>query len=301
MVRNTDDFKKAIKKMYGNEYILKSNYVNTKTYVKMMHTKCNHTYNVTPSNFLKGKKCPFCSRKRPQRNTEWFKKMVKDKYGDEYTVLGEYIETHTPILMKHNKCNNIFEATPTNFLNKNKPTKCPKCSHRSYKKTNKEFKQEVTKLTNGEYEFVGNYINNKTPVEIKHKKCNRIFKVAPVDFLKPFGIRCQYCKESKGETKIRLFLEMNNIPFIAQYKIKDCKYKKELPFDFKIKYKDKFILLEYDGEQHYQPIFGSEKFIATQRNDKIKNEYCNKHKIKLIRISYKNIGKINRILSDLFK
>jgi len=47
--------------------------------------------------------------------------------------------------------------------------------------------------------------------------------------------------------------------------------------------------IEYDGVQHFKSIdyFGGENgFKKRQQNDKIKNIYCIKNKIKLLRIRY---------------
>lgn len=62
-----------------------------------------------------------------------------------------------------------------------------------------------------------------------------------------------------------------------------------LKFDFQVGN----YLIEYDGEQHFIPqSFGDTKISAelklktTQLHDKIKNEYCIKHNIPLIRIPY---------------
>ena len=68
-----------------------------------------------------------------------------------------------------------------------------------------------------------------------------------------------------------------------------------LPFDFHLT--DYDILIEVDGEQHEKPIrFGgmsieqaNKNFIEQKRRDKIKDDYCLKNKIPLIRISYKDI------------
>ncbi len=62
------------------------------------------------------------------------------------------------------------------------------------------------------------------------------------------------------------------------------------------------ILIEFDGLQHYKPLgyFGGDKKLEfTQLCDKIKNEYCLKNNIRLIRISYSDIKNINRILSGI--
>lgn len=66
------------------------------------------------------------------------------------------------------------------------------------------------------------------------------------------------------------------------------------------------ICIEYDGIQHYRPVdFGNgshtdinNKFIITQKHDKIKNEYCKQNNITLIRVSYKDKNHIEEILSS---
>lgn len=39
-----------------------------------------------------------------KRNTESFKEEVYELVGDEYLVLGEYKNSHSKLLMKHDKC-----------------------------------------------------------------------------------------------------------------------------------------------------------------------------------------------------
>lgn len=108
---------------------------------------------------------------------------------------------------------------------------------------------------------------------------------------------CPHCRESKGEKEIRRILIENDIEFIKEYRIKDCKFKTSLPFDF---YLPKLnIFIEYDGEYHYQIIdfFGGlDKFISRKINDTIKTEYCKRNDIKLIRIPYWEKNNIEEIL-----
>ena len=107
--------------------------------------------------------------------------------GDEYEVIGDYVNTHTHVLLRH-KCGNDFLMTPHSFL---QGQRCPKCQHRSYKKTTDEFKEEMYNLVGNEYELYDEYINTKTPIKIKHNKCNQIYTVTPSMFLS--GNRCPYC------------------------------------------------------------------------------------------------------------
>lgn len=58
--------------------------------------------------------------------------------------------------------------------------------------------------------------------------------------------------------------------------------------------KDISFIIEYDGEQHEygyrfskDPEINKEKFERTKLYDKLKNEYCEKHNIDLLRISFR--------------
>lgn len=114
------------------------------------------------------------------------------------------------------------------------------------------------------------------------------------------GRGCSECNNggSKGENKIKEILEKNDIKFKKQYSFCDLlnENNKKLLFDFAI-FKDKLCLVEYDGMQHYQPIFGEEEhFKTTQYRDGLKNKYCKEHNIKLIRIKYTEYYNIEEIL-----
>jgi hypothetical protein len=58
--------------------------------------------------------------------------------------------------------------------------------------------------------------------------------------------------------------------------------------------------IEYDGEQHFREnnIWGKESFVRTKKHDKIKNEYCDKNNIRLIRIRFDE--NVQVILSSYF-
>lgn len=57
-------FVERIKKMTNSEYIPISDYVSSSEKVLMYHTKCKNHYEVTPNNFLKGRRCPYCAGKK---------------------------------------------------------------------------------------------------------------------------------------------------------------------------------------------------------------------------------------------
>ena len=109
-------------------------------------------------------------------------------------------------------------------------------------------------------------------------------------------------KKSIGEKLIKNFLEENNIEFETEKTFDDCKNINKLPFDFFIENLN--LCIEYDGELHYNSvkIFGGDKsFKRIKKHDSIKNKWCDKNNIRLLRISYKNKNKINQILSEFLE
>jgi very-short-patch-repair endonuclease len=177
------EFVKEIYNLVGNEYEVLGEYVSNKIKIKMKHNKCNTEFETRPNDFLRGRRCPYCFG-TPKKTTEGFKKEIYNLVGNEYEVLGEYKTTNDKIKMKHNKCNTEFEMKPFKFLHQNH--RCPNCS-KLKKKTTDSFSKEI----GDDYELLSNYINCKTKVKLRHKKCNNIYYVEPKSFSS--GRRCPYC------------------------------------------------------------------------------------------------------------
>jgi hypothetical protein len=295
----TDEFKLRVFEIVGNEYTVIGEYINNSTKIKIKHNKCNNTFEITPANFIKKKnKCIYCG-KNNKRTTDVFKFEVKQMYGDEYTVLGEYINNSTKIKIKHNKCNNEYLVSPSNFL---LGTKCPKCNIDKQKLTNDEFKSRVFELVGSEYSVIEDYKNYNTKIKMLHNKCNNTFEMSPTHFLN--GQRCPNCRNYKGEEKIKKWLDKNNIEYKTQYSFKDLYYKSKnhpLKFDFKLDYDNGDILLiEFDGIQHFENWYYND--LKDQQNrDKLKNDYCKDHNYELLRITYKDFNNIENILEEYLK
>ena len=292
------EFVEEVYGLVGNEYSVLTKYKNSQTKLFIKHNECGYVWEITPNNFLRGRRCPKCAGLM-RKTTKQFKQEVYEQVGDEYVVLGNYVNKETKIKIKHNKCGHVWEVKPGNFLN-NK-TRCPKCFGVAYHKTKNTniFKKEVKQLTGNEYTVLGEYMGTHTKILIKHNSCGNKYFVTPNKFL--LGNRCPKCKTSKGENKVRLYLQNNNYDYREEYTFKNCKRKQELPFDFAIFNSNALLfLIEYDGEQHFKPIEvfgGEERFKEQRKNDKIKNKFCQLNNIPLIRIPYYTEN-INKYLDD---
>ena len=106
------------------------------------------------------------------------------------------------------------------------------------------------------------------------------------------GNNCPYLTTYKGEEYIKKYLQKNSIAFNVQQKFSDLfgTGNRKLSYDFAIPdAKSRFILIEYNGIQHYKSynFFGGEKKFKIQKeHDRRKREYAKQHGYKLITIKY---------------
>lgn len=93
-----EEFVKQVYDLVGEEYTVLSEYTGSGVKVSMKHNKCGNEYKVTPSHFLKGTRCPKCFG-NIKKTTEIFKQDVYSLVGDEYSLLSEYKDSKTKILI----------------------------------------------------------------------------------------------------------------------------------------------------------------------------------------------------------
>ncbi len=293
-----EQVEERIKLKHGNKFTLIDRYTKKSVKIKTLCNTCGYEWLANAESLWRGFGCPSCAN-QIQKTTEGFKKEVFELVGDEYTVLGEYKTTHTPILIKHNVCGKEFKMRPKAFLHDGQ--RCP--NERYLKSANSNVItqgnpiQKNVKLKDicekEGYEIIKGYVNAKTKLKLMHTKCGNIYEPRPYAFIE-IGTRC-YCEnQSKGERVIKQWLDENNIEYKEQYKFKDCRgIMHPLPFDFALFNRGELLLLiEFDGLQHFMPKFGKDSFEEIKKNDTIKNNFCIKNNIPLIRIKYNRALKL---------
>lgn len=137
-------------------------------------------------------------------------------------------------------------------------------------------------------------VENKKKEVYWHCKCNcgnekNIQRAA----LTSGAVKSCGCIVSVKEEEIQKILIKNNISFIRQYRIKECKDKLPLPFDFAVFEKERLRgLIEYQGSQHFKQSTQwdtKEDFETRKQHDIIKQEYCKSHNIPLLILTKDNI------------
>ncbi len=284
--------------LVGENYVFLDEYINAKTKIRCRHCVCGHEWNVAPSSFLGGSRCPKCNTNKLMY--EDIKHRVEVIGGTECKLLSKEYTGIDQKLKLQCKCGEVFYATYSHIRRRNK-TICNSCSaeeiSKSTRKSNKDFIQDVYDLVGDKYVFLEKYINSRTEILCKHNKCKHEWYTTPNSFLSGYG--CPECNQSKGEIQVSGWLDSRNVDYLIEYKYKDCKNIEPLAFDFYVpKYNT---LVEFDGKQHFEPIewFGGlADFEYRKQNDNIKNQYCKDNNIPLLRIPYWDFDNIEQILEN---
>lgn len=125
---------------FNNEQIirerLKNGYSNITFFMEerkgirhnMVSFTCDNCHRVNTkevANFLRQKfNCSYCEGSKESKDTDIFLQELKEKSGDKFILLTEYINAKTDITIKCNKCGFIRKVKPNVLLNS---CFCPKC------------------------------------------------------------------------------------------------------------------------------------------------------------------------------
>jgi len=301
-------FIEKVKALHGDKIIMLGEFLNYKTLIKVKCNICGNIWDSLPSNLVSKSRGHGCKKCFLKNKTKTHKSFINELHiiNPNIDILSDYINNKTKIECKCLICNYIWCAEPHNLLlHKNKDSigsKCPMCSNK-LKKTNAIFLKELENI-NPFIKPLEEYKTNKHNMKCECLKCGCVWSVKPNTLLSQKS-SCPRCNQSKGERKIQIVFDKYNIQCEYNKNFKDCRDKLPLSFDFYIsKYN---MCIEYDGLQHFRPslYIGNKKFsksesiknfIIIEKHDKIKNEYCKKHNIKLIRIPYWDYNNIETII-----
>lgn len=160
-----------------------------------------------------------------------------------------------------------------------------------------ENKRKERKYTDDDMKLAASQVSNKTEFENKFSKeyysARQRNKTLPGFYEEITGHFDSLKRESYGEKEVGKILDDLSIKYEREYEFTDCtntkdgRFCRKLPFDFYLP--ESNTCIEYDGEQHFREsnLYGPKKFLAAKENDKLKDNFCKKNNIKLIRLHYK--------------
>lgn len=317
---STIQFIKNAKKIHGEKYNYdKVNYINNKTTV-IIKCKIHGDFLQVPMNHINHQGCPQCgtltaATKHVKSIDDFIEKakiIHSNKY--DYSDVKHFGNRVIKVSIKCLKCNKIFKQSPANHL---RGAGCPYCARENCvkaltgnncRKVSKEyFVKKSISVHGNKYDYSkSDYKTSKTKVLIYCPQHNTNFYIKPEEFYQgTTGCKGCYSTESRGERKIRLWLENNKLSYEEEKKFESCRISKNgiMRFDFYLK--EYNLLIEYDGEQHFRPSRNPAwrgnpiiKFIQIQQRDKFKNNWAKNNGYDLLRIPYTEYKNIANILEE---
>lgn len=288
MKKHSQEYVEEYYAKYGYEII--STYKNLNAPLKMKCPFGHITETMSFASFRKGCRCPICSR-RAKLTYEF----VKEQFEKEgYLLLSKIYKNANTKLKTICPKGHKWEVTYGHFYSGKRCGECDKTKKLTYEFVKSEFEKRGYKLLSEEY------IKAQSPLIVECPNGHVTDTISWANFSKWQG--CKICKESKGEKRISNFLIKNSINYIREKRFPDCRDRYTLPFDFYLPNYN--ICIEYDGGQHYKPVDfsggdydrGVVNLFETKKRDTIKNKFCRKNNIKLIRIPYWDFDNIEKIL-----
>ena len=283
-INKTELFISKAKKIHGERYNYSAvSYLNAKTKITIICRDHGEFYQ-TPSNHLSNFNCQKCSNNFKSDTLSFINKAstIHDNTYDYSKV--NYINANTPVIIVC-KEHGDFNQIPDFHINRK--CGCPKCCI-SYKKNTLEFIEKANKIHNNKYNYSKvHYVNNKNQIIIICKKHGEFIQQPYVHLLK------HGCPSCINKTEFKFFEKIKELyPSIKrQYKVKWCKNKLCLPYDFVIE--DLNIIIELDGGQHFKQISNWTSPEVQIENDKYKTNCANNNGFSVIRLLQNDVSKDN--------
>ena len=259
--KNSDKFKEQANLIHNNKYdYSKVNYVNNHTPVEIICPE-HGSFFQSPGSHLSGRRCPVCGRTSGvEKHIKWTKENVLSA-ASKYETISDFQNNEPSAYMAARKNGWMDEIIPLMKVMKQTWTK--------------DSIIDLMKNYTNKSDFTDDHPNARMAA-MRHGWWDEI--TSHMDTV-----------ESRGEILVNGILTKNSINFNTQQKFKDCtskrgKYCRKLPFDFYVP--DYNVCIEYDGRQHFEPVYGEEQLEIQKFIDNLKDEYCKKNGIKLIRIPY---------------
>lgn len=273
-----------------------------------LQCNCGNIYEVGFGNFVTTRQfsCPSCGKKRGG---------IKHRKDDIY--LAKLKELGITLLEEYTGCKNCYymktsdgyyiRSCPWNIFQgmDYKDTTFDTCNKYSIENMKHWIQENCPDIS-----LLSTKYEGAKAIYLFRCGCGREFKTSWQAFRFSEINRCPNCskRQSLLELKTEQWLIENNIVFEREKVFQDCKYLRPLKFDY---YLPQFnTVIEADGRQHTEPIrFGNMTNIQAKKQlktnkirDKIKDNYCLKNNIRMIRIPYYEFKTDNykKILKNIY-
>ena len=265
--KDTDIFMYQLNLKYPNEFSIVDEYKGANKPITLFHKECGKAYTYERASGVLGGiiHCPFC-HKGSNYNTDSFTYKIQQKYNGEYSVISDYINSRTPILVVHNTCGFQYNAVPNEIMRGR--CLCPVCTKNASNKTDDSIRIELRDKYGDKFELLDKFITINDCYNFKCKSCGRVSNLRLAHVLSNY-IQCPYCGDgiSYPEKFMRSVLEQLDVDYIPEYSSKDCDWCGKYRYDFYLPIYN--WIIEVHGLQHY---YGGWDLESVQESDRIKQQ-----------------------------
>lgn len=273
-------------------------YITVFDKVKVLCTKHNNNFEITPSHLFQSKGCYYCglekiSNKLSSNTEEFIKKAIKIAPQYDYSKV-DYKNNHTNVIIN---CipHGDFVMTPNSFLDGGRI--CPECTKENVIKERELYYGnkfiEEAKIIFPEYIFDKTIYKKSMELVIIECIDHGLFEAYPKRILNGYG--CKYCRRNFGELFTTIVFEIifktKFIKIRPDWLMRVANNRRtnlELDGYAFIEYLNYAIAFEYQGRHHEEIVLDfhmtEEDLIKRKLYDQIKRDKCKEQNVKLIEI-----------------
>ena len=265
-----EQWQEYVRAQTNGEYVCLSTYTNTRTKVRMRHVSemCgNHEYDVAPTYFTQGVRCPKCANARKGKTREpvtleqFYERLHAIYPEGEYAIVGKYVNISTVVEVRH-RCGHVFRVVPSQLVSPTYRTGCKICQRASQVWTHERFLEEMRAAGDGADQYVAltEYTGYNDPILLRHVPSGAEWQTTPNTFLAG-GARYdpnRSPRNSSHHREARRLLKAMREVFEEEKSFPDLRSPisgRPLWFDFWLP--ERSLLIELDGELHWTA-YGSE-------------------------------------------
>ncbi|HBF1330979.1 TPA: zinc-ribbon domain-containing protein [Clostridioides difficile] len=312
------DYKKNVDNPYHiskNRSSKNSKKEDLKIWIKCTEKDYHGSYCISCSNFVSGKRCPYCSSKKIHFKDSFANYHIDNTDKDFLIKYWDYRKnivnpfsisksTHKKVWIK---CQ-IKEYHESYLISCSHFTNGKRCSFCSPSSGYKIHVYDSFGYSNFDLSQSWSLNNEISPFKVskssgkKYKficpKCGKEFERIVADIKRRKNVLCNECSMSEGEKQIVEWISKNNIKYTYEKQFNNLTGLKggNLSYDFYFpKYK---LLIEYQGEFHdgTSNMPTEEQYKKQQEHDRRKKEYAKNNGYKLLEIWYWDFDNIEEIL-----
>lgn len=199
-------------------------------------------------------------------------------------LLGSYSSVDTVVLARCETCGHEWRARPSTVFEGHG---CPECGKKKIGDSRKLHMDEIAiRFAKQKLELIGAYTTGREKSKTRCLRCGHEWWVVPYDVFSGSG--CPKCNlhGGEGEDRIReLFEEVTGWPFEKARPLW-LKGRGRHPLELDGYNEEHRVAFEYQGEQHYQPLYGQKALSKLKKNDDRKRMLCRRYGVHLIRVPF---------------